>query len=66
MTTRKDECFFENHLDLSEIASSVQDYLHILLADVVIVARRWSHLDKIKFCRENQISNHLESHVRKR
>ena len=34
------------YLDLSEITSSVQDYLHILRADVVIVARRWSHLNR--------------------
>ena len=37
---------FLNNLDLSDVASSVEDDFHILLADVVVVARRWSHLDR--------------------
>ena len=34
------------NLDLSDVARTVEDFFHILLADVVVVARRWSHLDK--------------------
>ena len=37
--------FFDN-LDLSDVASSVKDRLDVRLADVVVVARRGSHLDK--------------------
>ena len=36
----KKRVFFLNNLDLSDVASSVEDYLHILLTDVVVVAQR--------------------------